>query len=66
MGKKVDCYNEVPFVLDSLHKEGYEMGIASRIGGVDGANQLIELFDWNKYFKYKQIYRGCKITHFEQ
>ena len=64
LGNKINYYSEVPEVLESLHKEGYKLGIASRTGEIDGANQLLELFDWNKYFTYKQIYPGCKITHF--
>lgn len=59
-------YPEVPKVLDSLHKSGYELAVASRTGEINAANQLLELFDWNRYFKYKEIYPGCKVTHFTQ
>ena len=65
-GDKVKYYPEVPKVLDSLHKDGYELAVASRTGEIKGANQLLELFDWNRYFKYKEIYPGCKVTHFNQ
>jgi magnesium-dependent phosphatase 1 len=65
-GHKIRFYPEVPKVLSTLLKDGYEMGVASRTGEVRGANQLLELFNWNKYFKYKEIYPGCKVTHFNQ
>ncbi|GFG33367.1 hypothetical protein Cfor_04068 [Coptotermes formosanus] len=65
-GDKVRYYPEVPEVLDSLQKDGYELAVASRTGEISGANQLLELFDWNRYFKYKEIYPGCKVTHFNQ
>jgi len=53
-------------VLEYLSKENIPMAIASRTGEIDGANQLLNLFDWNKYFKYKEIYPGCKINHFNE
>lgn len=65
-GDKVKYYSEVPKVLDSLQKDGYELAVASRTGETEGANQLLELFDWSRYFKYKEIYPGCKVTHFNQ
>jgi magnesium-dependent phosphatase 1 len=65
-GDKVRHYPEVPKVLDSLQKDGYELAVASRTGEINGANQLLELFDWNRYFKYKEIYPGCKVTHFNR
>lgn len=42
------------------------MGVASRTSEIQGANQLLDLFEWNKYFKYKEIYPGCKKKHFNQ
>ncbi|XP_069703409.1 magnesium-dependent phosphatase 1 isoform X2 [Periplaneta americana] len=66
LGDKIKFYPEVPKALESLHAQGYSLGVASRTGEIDGANQLLDLFDWNKYFKYKEIYPGCKVTHFNQ
>ncbi|XP_060520996.1 magnesium-dependent phosphatase 1-like [Cylas formicarius] len=63
-GSQVQCYPEVPSVLQDLKEQGYELGIASRTGEIKGARQLIELFGWDRYFKYKEIFPGCKVTHF--
>ncbi|RWS30481.1 magnesium-dependent phosphatase 1-like isoform X1 [Leptotrombidium deliense] len=42
------------------------MGVASRTEYPEGANQLLHLFGFEKLFKFKEIYPGCKVTHFEQ
>ncbi|XP_033340947.2 magnesium-dependent phosphatase 1 [Megalopta genalis] len=63
-GQKIHYYKEVPDVLKKLSDEGYELGIASRTSEIAGANQLLKLFNWEKYFKYKEIYPGSKIKHF--
>ncbi|KAA0195304.1 hypothetical protein HAZT_HAZT002095 [Hyalella azteca] len=65
-GQLVKHYPEVPEVLEDLHAQGYLLGVASRTGEVQGANQLIRLFGWDKFFSYKEIYPGCKINHFKK
>ncbi|XP_060832597.1 magnesium-dependent phosphatase 1-like [Bombus pascuorum] len=65
-GQIIQYYKEVPDVLKHLYDEGYELGVASRTSEIQGAKQLLNLFDWNKYLKYKEIYPGCKVTHFSK
>lgn len=62
----VKCYPEVPAVLKNLYDSGYTLGIASRTTEIKGANQLIQLFGWEKYFQYKEIFPGSKVTHFKK
>lgn len=64
--RKVKCYEEVPNVLSTLKSLGYKMAIASRTSAIQDANDLIEKFGWSSYFDYKQIYPGCKKTHFSE
>ncbi|XP_023027244.1 magnesium-dependent phosphatase 1 [Leptinotarsa decemlineata] len=64
LGTKVTCYPQVPEVLKNLHEEGYILAVASRTSEIKGARQLIQLFGWDKYFKYKEIFPGKKVTHF--
>lgn len=64
--QKIRYYKEVPNVLKRLSEEGYELGVASRTSEIEGANQLLKLFDWDKYFQYKEIYPGSKVTHFSR
>lgn len=56
----------MPEILENLHNEGYQMAVASRTGAIEEAYSLVELFDWNKYFQYKEIYPGSKVTHFDR
>ncbi|XP_014237365.1 magnesium-dependent phosphatase 1-like [Trichogramma pretiosum] len=65
-GQTVKHYPDSPGILKKLHEDGYEIGIASRTSETKGANQLLELFGWNKYIKYKEIYPGTKTTHFSK
>ncbi|XP_043286517.1 magnesium-dependent phosphatase 1-like [Venturia canescens] len=65
-GHKIKYYQEVPQILKQLNEEGYEIGIASRTSEIKGAHQLLQLFEWEKYIKYKEIYPGCKVKHFSK
>lgn len=65
-GQIIRYYKEVPDVLKHLYEEGYELGVASRTSEIQGAKQLLNLFNWDKYLKYKEIYPGCKVTHFSK
>lgn len=65
-GQKIKYYPEVPSILKTLNDDGYILGVASRTSEIDGAKQLLKLLDWDKYFKYKEIYPGCKVEHFNK
>lgn len=65
-GGKIKCYPEVPEVLETLYNKGYTLAVASRTSEIKGARQLIELFGWEKYFRYKEIFPGCKVQHFKK
>jgi len=65
-GAKIKFYPEVPDVLSTLHSWGVPLAVASRTSEIEGANQLVDLFGWEKYFTYKEIYPGSKTKHFQK
>ncbi|XP_029634371.1 magnesium-dependent phosphatase 1 isoform X1 [Octopus sinensis] len=66
LGDHVTHFPEVPEVLQSLQNEGYKLGVASRTGAIKSAKQLMDLFNWSKYFEFSEIYPGDKTIHFSQ
>jgi magnesium-dependent phosphatase 1 len=56
----------VPQVLEKVSGLQVEMALASRTSELEGANALIQLFQWSKYFTHKEIYPGSKVDHFQQ
>jgi magnesium-dependent phosphatase 1 len=50
--------------LQELHKKSRLLGVASRTGTPDWADELMQLFDIKKYFEHFEIYPGSKINHF--
>lgn len=65
-GQKIKYYEEVPKILEYLKNEGIKIGVASRTSEIDGANQLLNLFNWNRFISFKEIYPGSKISHFNK
>ena len=65
-GAEVTFYQDTPKILAGLKSAGYKIGIASRSSAPRAAESLLQLFDWNKYIDYKQIYPGSKVTHFNR
>ncbi|XP_004463427.2 magnesium-dependent phosphatase 1 isoform X1 [Dasypus novemcinctus] len=65
-GQTVRLYPDVPEIMVRLQGHGVPIAAASRTGEIEGANQLLELFDLARYFVYREIYPGIKVTHFER
>lgn len=64
MGRRIKSFPQVESVLQKLHSLGYKLGVASRTETPREGRQLVNLFGWEKYFSYYEIYPGCKVTHF--
>ncbi|XP_046931479.1 magnesium-dependent phosphatase 1 isoform X2 [Lynx rufus] len=65
-GQTVRLYPEVRDVLERLQGLEVPVAAASRTGEIEGANQLLKLFDLDRYFVHREIYPGSKVTHFER
>ncbi|EFX76478.1 hypothetical protein DAPPUDRAFT_55201 [Daphnia pulex] len=64
-GRIVNPYPDVKDIIVELKESGIELGIASRTPEIKGARRLVETLGWDKYIPFKEIYPGCKTTHFE-
>ncbi|CAM1300623.1 MDP1 (predicted) [Pycnogonum litorale] len=65
-GRQLRCYKDVPEILNKLREQEYTMAVASRTEWPEGGKKLVDLFGWDAYFKYKEIYPGSKVTHFKR
>ena len=63
-GTRIKCFPQVPSILKKLHSLGYKLAVASRTETPREGRQLVDLFGWDKFFSYYEIYPGCKVTHF--
>ena len=62
--RTIRLYPDVQSILKDLSEQNISLGIASRTGAPDWADELMQLFDIKKYFQYFEIYPGSKINHF--
>jgi magnesium-dependent phosphatase 1 len=58
-------YPDVLEVLELLVSKGKQVAVASRTQAPPIAQELMRLFGINPYIKYKEIYPGSKIPHFQ-
>lgn len=63
-GKYVRHYPDAPRVLQYLKNNQVSVATASRTSEIHGANQLIDFYNWDQFFEYKEIFPGRKTTHF--
>lgn len=61
----MEPYKETLEVLEHWSQK-CEIAVASRTSYPQGAESLLNLFGLDKYIKYKEIYPGCKHTHFNR
>lgn len=59
-GTKIQCYADVPSILEKLKKEGIKMAVTSYTLDVIGSHELIRLFDWEKYFSFVEIHETVR------
>ena len=62
---KVKLYPESKDLIIFLKANGFLIAAASRTETPEVAEKLLNLFEINQYFDFKQIYPGCKIKHFQ-
>lgn len=62
-GSKMEPYPESLELLKHWSTK-CDIAVASRTSYPPGAESLLNLFGFEKYIKYREIYPGCKNTHF--
>jgi magnesium-dependent phosphatase 1 len=64
-GRWIRLYPDVVRILKMLQMKKKTIIAASRTYEPDQAIQLLNLFEIEKYFNFKEIYPGPKVTHFK-
>ncbi|XP_066931571.1 magnesium-dependent phosphatase 1-like [Clytia hemisphaerica] len=62
--KHVKLYSDTKEILETLKQEGYLIAAASRTETPVIAEELLDLFDIDRFFDFKEIFPGQKLNHF--
>lgn len=65
-GAHIRLYDDVTAVLELLKNKGKIVVAASRTSRPEWAQDLLLLFDIDRFFDLKEIYPGSKIRHFNR
>ncbi len=65
-GSRIVLYPDVCQILNQLTLDDFTLALASRTGEPSWALQLLRLFEIEDLFKFKEIYPGSKIKHFNK
>lgn len=65
-GSLMHLYGDVKIILEDLSSSNIDVAVASRTTEPGWANNLLRLFDLDKYFAYKEIYPSSKVKHFNE
>lgn len=63
--KEIKSFPESTAILHNLYEEGFRLAFASRTTCIEEAKHLVELFGWEKYVSFMEIYPGSKVQHFQ-
>lgn len=61
--REMKLYADTPFILAHLKQNGHPLAIASRTSRPEWAKELLQLFNIDHYFDFKEIYPSSKIKH---
>lgn len=64
-GKHLKMYRQVPGILEYLQNRGHKLGVISQTRYNITFMRLLELFDINRYFTFKEVYPIPKQRHIE-
>lgn len=62
----IRLYDDVKLILEELKRRNKKIVVASRTYEPGWAQELLYLFDIDKYFDWKEIYPSSKVSHFKR
>lgn len=60
-GNEVPYNEDIPEIFQKLQNNGIKIAAITRRGDIKGTEKLIELFGWDTFFTYKEIYATEEI-----
>jgi magnesium-dependent phosphatase 1 len=65
-GRMITLYPDVKGILAEIQNRELPMALASRTYSPATADRLLEMLEISHFFKYRQIFPGSKVPHFER